>query len=301
MPRVSILLTCYNHLAFLPVAVQSIRDQSFCDYEIIALDDGSMDGTREWLTQNLSDAKLIFNEANQGTYETLNIGFRNSSGECIAILNDDDVWHPNKLQLQLALLDESPSVGLVHTNGRFIDGKGQVTEGSPLGFEFPRTRTGNIALDLTYANKIIASSVLFRRKCLDQVGLFDASLFGSGDWDMWFRIAQHWEIGYVDEECTDYRVHGSNASHKLDRIWRDDEVIRHRISEYLGSLPDSDAVNQAKAHNAACLGTVATLNGDASAGRRHYLESLRWNRTRLRTYLRLAATFLPRSWFRRLL
>lgn len=301
MPRVSILLTCYNHLEFLPVAVESIRAQTFTDYEIIALDDGSTDGSREWLRQNLPPECLVFNESNLGTYATLNVGCARATGEFIAILNDDDVWSPNKLELQIAMLEEFSQVGLVHTNGRFIDKNGSVTEGSPLGFEFPRTKTGDIALDLVYANKIIASSVLFRRDCLAKVGQFDETLFGSGDWDMWFRIAQHWQVGYVDELCTDYRVHGANASHKLDRIWKDDEVIRERIEAYLEAQPNSAQVARARAHNQACLGTVSTLNGNPAKGRRHYLLSLRWNRTRIKTYLRYAATFLPRSWFRKLL
>src|SRR5688572_11327743 len=98
MPKISILLTCYNHIRYLPAAVEGIRAQTFKDSEIIAIDDGSTDGTREWLKENLPEAKLIFNEQNIGTYASLNVGLEATTGEFIAILNDDDVWAPEKLE-----------------------------------------------------------------------------------------------------------------------------------------------------------------------------------------------------------
>ncbi|MDI9636676.1 glycosyltransferase [Kamptonema cortianum] len=304
MPRVSILLTCYNHIDYLPVCLKSVFDQSFQDFEVIALDDGSTDGTREWLQQYADRVKLVFNETNLGTYGTLNVGLQHATGEFIAVLNDDDVWVPNKLERQVEMMDAEPLVGLVHTDGHFIDGTGCLMEGSPLGFEFPRTETGDVLLALVYANKIIASAALVRRACFDELGGFNEDYFGSGDWEMWYRVAEKWKVGYVAEPLTMYRVHGANASHKLDRIWRDDEMLRNwiaeRIDSYAGRFPEDD-LNRAKAHNLACLGTVRTLNGSPDAGRQAYRESLRINPGRWQSRLRLAATYLPRSIFRKLL
>ena len=122
MPRVSILLTCYNHLRHLKIAIDSIKAQTFTDYEIVALDDGSTDGTREWLTQLQQDEPtlpiaLYFNEENLGTYGTLNRGLDVARGEYIAEFNDDDVWMPTKLEKQVAMLDRDQKIGLVHTGG----------------------------------------------------------------------------------------------------------------------------------------------------------------------------------------
>jgi len=136
------------------------------------------------------------------------------------------------------------------------------------------------------------------------LGGFNENYFGSGDWEMWLRIAEAYEIGFVPEPLTFYRVHGENASHKLDRIWRDDEMlrrwIRNRSSSYT-SRGYGRALSKALAHNAACLGTVLTLNGNPAEGRRAYAESLRYEPTRLKSAARLIATFLPRRLFRRLL
>ncbi len=305
MPKVSILLTCYNHLAYLPAAYDGILGQTFRDYEIIAIDDGSTDGTREWLSARTEPIKLIFNEKNLGTYGSLNLALAQASGDYVAILNDDDLWAPLKLERQLALFEAHPKVGLAHTDGKFINGAGEVVEGSPLGFEFPRTETGNVLLSLIYANKIIASAVLVKRQCFNELGGFNENYFGSGDWEMWMRVAEKHEIGFVPEPLTFYRVHGENASHKLDRIWRDDEMLREWISSrssvYAGMGYGKAELDSAMAHNQACLGTVKTLNGDAGAGRAAYAQSIKLAPGRFKSYLRYGATFLPRKLFRKLL
>jgi len=304
MPRVSILLTCYNHIKYLPTAWQSILDQTFQDYEIIALDDGSTDGTRDWLTENAKQSKLAFNENNLGTYGTLNVGLEHASGEYIAVFNDDDVWAPTKLAKQVAMMDAHPEIGLVHTDGYFIDGDGNERKDSPLGFDFPRTETGDILLALVYANSIIASAVLARKSCFEELGGFNDSFFGSGDWEMWYRIAEKHHVGYLKEPLTMYRVHGTNASHKLERIWQDDEKLREwiepRIAAYKGRFPESDIV-AAAAHNLACLGTVKVLNGQPAVGREYYKKSLNLNPSRWQSRARIAASYLPKSVFQKLL
>ena len=298
-PKVSVLLTCYNHFAYLPTALESVRKQTHGNFEIIAIDDGSTDETRKWLAKQ-SDLQCVFNERNLGTYATLNEGLRRASGDFVAVLNDDDVWAPDKLRLQLELFERHPSVGLVHTNGGFINGDGAPIEGSPLGFEFPRTETGDVYYDLFYQNKIIASASLIRMVCFKELGQFNPQYFGSGDWEMWLRIAARFQIGFVDEPLTLYRVHGANASHKLERIWKDDQMLREWI-ETLLPKEQSDRARRALSHNAACLGTVRKLNGDPAGSRAAFALSIRRNPGRLKSYLRYLSTFLPVSAFRRLI
>jgi glycosyltransferase involved in cell wall biosynthesis len=300
MPRVSVLLTCYNHRPYLPAALASVRAQTFADYEIIALDDGSTDGSREWLVGQ-EGLQVVFNPKNLGTYATLNVGLERANGELIAILNDDDLWAPEKLARQVELLDAKPEVGLCHTDGWFIDGEGRERRDSPLGFDFPRFQTGHIGLDLVYQNKIIASAALARRACFDALGGFNPAYFGSGDWEMWFRIAERWAVGFVPEPLTFYRVHGANASHKLERIWRDDARLRAWMAPRIAALGSGGAVRRAEAFNLAALGTVRTLTGDPRGGRAAYGASLRRDPLRWKTYARWAASFLPGSVFRRLL
>lgn len=302
MPKVSVILTCFNHLEFLPQAVQSILNQTFQDLEIVAIDDGSTDGTREWLKDRAREINVILNEANIGTYGSLNRAIEASSGEFIAILNDDDYWAPEKLERQLAAMEPNSAVGLCHVGGQFVDDRGQVLSGSPLGFEYPKTSSGMILWELIYHNKIIPSSAMLRRSALEQTGLFDASFFGCGDWQLFLRLAELFEIVYVDEPLLYYRVHPGNASRNTEKMDEDDDRIRtwieSRTPELLKANPGDRRLFDALAHNYACLGTIRTMKGDAYAGRRAYAKSMRMLPLRLKSYIRWLASFLPRKTFR---
>ena len=161
------------------------------------------------------------------------------------VLNDDDVWLPEKLERQVALLDAHEEVGLVHTGGYFIDGEGKRTEGNPLGFRFPTFETGDILRGLVYENKIIASAALMRRVCFERVGPFNPSYFGSGDWEMWWRICERYAAGFVDEPLTLYRVHGANASHKLNARIRHDRSSGATLSRFHKADSAAMAANNA--------------------------------------------------------
>lgn len=300
------LLTCYNHIRYIPACWEGLTAQTFRDFEVVAIDDGSSDGTREWLRENAKGSTCIFNESNLGTYGSLNRALESAQGEFVAILNDDDLWAPEKLARQVEIFESHPEIGLVHTDGGFIDGEGKAIEGSPLGFDFPRTETGNVVVALLHANKIIASAAMVRRSCFESIGGFNEDYFGSGDWEMWLRIAERWPIGYVDVPLTFYRVHGENASHKLERIWQDDERlrkwIRTRYDEYgRQGLPEEE-LRRAQAHNEACLGTVLVLNGKTAESREAFRRSLELDPTRFKSRLRLLATYtLPRPIWRKVL
>ncbi|MFI5386244.1 MAG: glycosyltransferase family 2 protein [Fimbriimonadales bacterium] len=295
----TVLLTCYNHMRYLPAAYQAVLDQTFDDYEILALDDGSTDGSREWLKEREGGKlRCIFNDRNLGTYATLDVGLGEAAGEYIAILNDDDLWAPEKLAAQVEMLGSNPNYGMVHTSGWFIDGDGnRHPSAAPLGFPFPHLEPGNVLANLMDHNQIITSSVLVRREAFDRCGVFDPAFYGCGDWHMWLRIAQHYEIGFVDHLYTFYRVHGANAALNDEKMFEDGKRIREWIATWDEDRPD---LKPAFAHNWACLGTERTWLGDKKGGRQAYRESLRRMPGRFKTYLRLLATFLPKRAFRKL-
>lgn len=308
MPRVTVLLTCYNHRTYIEAAVNGVRAQTFRDFEILAIDDGSQDGTREWLAEQ-PDIRTIFNAENLGTYETLNVGLRNTDSEFVAVLNDDDLWLPPKLARQVELMDRYPRVGLVHTGGWFLNGKDEVIEGNPLGFAWPTFPVdergewhGDGLEPLIRENKIIASAALARTRLLQDLGGFNRLYFGSGDWEMWWRVAEVADLGFVAESLTGYRVHGANASHKLERIWRDDERLREWMRERLDEHYATGRLvknTQEYAFNLAALGTVRMLNGDPASARQAYGESIRIAPRRWKTYARYALTFAGQNLFRR--
>ncbi|HAY13223.1 MAG TPA: glycosyltransferase [Fimbriimonadaceae bacterium] len=294
MPRVSILLTCFNHLDYIQEAWDSIQAQTYRDFEVIALDDGSTDGTREWLTAHAAGARIEFNPQNIGTYATLNRGLELAEGEFIAVFNDDDVWGPEKLQRQVEALDKNPRVGLVHTSGWFINGRSERhPDPAPLGFPWPKTGNGDQLATLVDHNQIITSSVLFRAACAEQSGPFDPQFYGCGDWQMWLRIARGWEVAHVDEPLTFYRVHDTNAARNTTKMDEDSWRIREWITTWEGTEDKSrPRLDDAFAHNWVCLGTERALRGDLKGARQAYGEAIRRRPTRAKSYARYLATLL---------
>jgi glycosyltransferase involved in cell wall biosynthesis len=293
--RVTVLLTCYNHREFLPLALGDALRQTYPDLEVIALDDGSTDGSREWLRdQSNPRLRLQFHEQNLGTYGSLNVGLKLADGEYVAILNDDDRWHPEKIEQQVAYLDGHPDDALVHTGGTLIDSHGSVLKHNPLGFDYPVFPSGPRWLNLVYRNEVITSAALVRRRCFEAVGPFDTTLFGSADWDMWLRLAERWRLGCIDLPLTQYRVHEGSASQLSQRILRDDLSIRERLRSQLAMNESLDRKQRraAQAHNEAALGVVYRKLGERQLSRRAFVNSIRFAPTRLKSWARLIQAIL---------
>jgi glycosyltransferase involved in cell wall biosynthesis len=269
MPRVTVLVTCYNHLAFLKEALASVRAQTFQDYEILAVDDGSSDGTRDFLAeQNL---RTLFNETNLGTYGSLNAGIAAANGQWIAILNDDDLWAPTKLEEQMKLAEKYP---FVHTSGTFIDDAGVRIEGAPLGFPFPHLPSGSVLPQLVTRNQVIVSSVLVRKDAVLEAGGFDPSFYGYGDWHLWLRLARRHEFGFVDLPLTHYRVHANQASRDNRKMEAESLRVREWISTWEGEVMDRDNFAEF-AWNWRCIGASREMFGDKSGARKAFAKALK--------------------------
>lgn len=209
MPKVSIVIPAYNAMAFLPQTVDSILAQTWQDYEVVIINDGSQDNILTW-SQTLIDPRIrVFSQDNKGLAGARNSGIQHSEGEYIAFLDADDLWQPTKLEKQVQLLDQQPSIGLVYTWVASINELGMIT-----GRVFQHTDRGHIWSTLITHNIVeCGSNALVRRRCFDRHGLFDTSLRSYvEDWDMWLRIAQTEEFDVVQEPLVMYRQHAASAS-----------------------------------------------------------------------------------------
>ncbi|MCJ8280869.1 MAG: glycosyltransferase family 2 protein, partial [Rivularia sp. ALOHA_DT_140] len=121
MPKVSVIIPAYNAMGFLPETLESVLQQTFTDFEILIINDGSSDDIVEWASK-ISDSRVrLITQINQGVSAARNTGIRNSQGEYIAFLDADDLWEPTKLEKQVNCLKANPGVGLVYTWTTFID------------------------------------------------------------------------------------------------------------------------------------------------------------------------------------
>jgi glycosyltransferase involved in cell wall biosynthesis len=210
VPAVSIVLPTFNQARWLDGAIESVRRQTFADWELLVVDDGSTDDTPAIVARYAAEARIRYLPGPRTERAAArNRGIAASSGDLVAFLDTDDRWLPEKLHRQVAALAAARDAGLCYTIARFVD-----ADDRPLALRKPpRAVAGNLFPALMRANLIIIASVVVRRRCLDEVGGFDETLpvYGCEDWDVWLRIARRHPITVVDDELTLYRVHAGNT------------------------------------------------------------------------------------------
>ncbi len=215
MPKVSVVIPTYNYAQYIEEAIGSVLAQTYRDYEIIVVDDGSTDDTKGIISQYGPDVKYIY-QKNQGTCAARNTGIRNSKGEYIAILDSDDLWLPSKLEKQIKLFEANSRLGLVYSDG-LVFGEELAWDDLSFGGNMNFYR-GRIFDKLILGNFIPCLSVVIKRSCFDKVAPFDIDLDFSGDWDMWLRISLHYEVDYVDELLVKYRKHRGSLGTKTEMM-----------------------------------------------------------------------------------
>jgi glycosyltransferase involved in cell wall biosynthesis len=207
VPRVSVIIPAYNAAAYLPHSIESVMRQTFADWEIVLVDDGSTDQTAavwEDYQPKLQDQLKYVHQPNRGIAAARNTAMRSARGEFIALLDADDVWLPQRLERGVEILDGDPETGLVHARVARIDGNGAVI--GQLKVE-PKYLSGRIAHNIyTRRAHIICPTVIFRRNCLQTTGPFDETLRTTEDRDLWFRIARQSKVSYINEVLAYYRL-----------------------------------------------------------------------------------------------
>jgi glycosyltransferase involved in cell wall biosynthesis len=211
-PRVSVVIPAWNAARTLPETLDSVFAQTFTDLEVIVVDDGSTDRTPEVLAA-YGDRIRVLHKVNEGRPSTTrNLGLKAARGELLALLDADDRWHPEKVAKQVALFDHNPRLGLVYTAATIIDASGRTIKVNPCSAQ----ARGQIHGLLATRNIMVGSSAMVRARAVVEAGYYDESLTSAENWDLWIRIARSWEVDFVPEPLTYYRVHGGNRSAAVD-------------------------------------------------------------------------------------
>ncbi len=207
-PKVSVIVPIYNSERFVAQAIESVLAQTYKNFEIVVVNDGSTDRSYEKIKPYLPLIKYIPQE-NKGVSSARNTGIKNSEGELIAFLDSDDIWLPEKLELQVKYLNDNPHVGLVHSNISYIDENGESYPPNP---DFVTDVSGMCFKELFEGNCIATSTVLVRQACLDKVGLFAEGIPYAEDYELWMKLSIYYPIRHINEYLIKYRVHDANAS-----------------------------------------------------------------------------------------
>lgn len=209
-PRVSIVLATHNQDHWLARTLASVQAQTWSDWELLLVDDGSTDDTSALIARHADDPRIrVFTTPHRERCVARNRGLSAARGELIAFLDGDDLWHPTKLARQVAGLDANPHAGWCYTVARFIDAHARAL---PIR-KPPQALSGDVFGALLRANFIILASVMARRTLLAGVGGFDERLpaLGCEDWDLWLRCARQAPVHAIDDELTGYRRHSGNT------------------------------------------------------------------------------------------
>jgi glycosyltransferase involved in cell wall biosynthesis len=203
-PRVSVVIPTYNRAHLIGESIQSVLTQTFRDFELIVVDDGSSDDT-ETVVRRFGDPRIRYTyQENKGISGAQNTGIRTAKGGYIAFLGSDDLWLPALLQLEVEILGSNPDVGLAYAKAQAIDTDGNLkSQISGTSQKYP----GDTLKSALYGNFVCTIAALMRRECFDRVGLFDETLKARVDYDMWIRMAKHYRFAYLDRVLAHFRIH----------------------------------------------------------------------------------------------
>jgi glycosyltransferase involved in cell wall biosynthesis len=206
MSQISVLMAVYNGLPYLRQAVESVRAQTWPDWQLVAVDDGSRDGSAGYLASLRDERITIVRQTNQGLAAALNHGLRHCAGELVARLDADDVAEPTRLAEQAAFLRRHPAVGLVGTQFRYV---GQRRAGKPS--RLPCDHVGIVAALSQGRHALVHSSVMGRTELFRRLGGYWPDGVAE-DWDLYLRMGEVSRLANLDRVLLSVRVHGASIN-----------------------------------------------------------------------------------------
>lgn len=203
MPKVSVIIPTYNRSDLLKLAISSVLSQSYTDYEIIVVDDGSTDNTRKVVESFNAEAIRYVYQNNMGRSAARNAGISSAKGQYIAFLDSDDIFLPSKLELQVKCLDSNPLCGLVYSYASNVD-----ENGNSLAYHYDGDLSGSVYPDMLYIrnNFITTPTVMVRANILSETGGFDESMHMCEDLDLWRRIARNHQVMQIRQSLAQVRI-----------------------------------------------------------------------------------------------
>jgi glycosyltransferase involved in cell wall biosynthesis len=300
--RVAVIIPVLNGAVTIAGALHSVLDQEFDEpYEVIVVDDGSTDTTPQILRELVATQRApikVVTQVNRGLAAARNAGAAAAAGDVkyLAFLDADDAWLPDKLARSIDQLDQNPGAVLLYTDILAVDDQGQPASRSLM----PRreTHAPSMADLLSKWWPIIPSTAVVRRAAFDRCGRFCEDFRGAEgheDVDLWLRLRELGEFIYLDQPLVKYRV--SPIGDQMLKYQTNFALFTRRVAERYGrrGRPLLHAMRHGYATALSYRGLIALRDGDRATARSAFLRALAYHPWHLRTTLRFARTFLPRS------
>lgn len=292
-PKVSVVIPTRDRAEYIEESIESVLRQTFSDYEIIVVDDGSTDGTRQLLARYIENKTIRYERQDAlGVSVARNRGARLARGAFIAFLDSDDLFLPSKLEKQMALFSQDADLGFVHCNFSKFNERGQnlgVRDTSRhRGWIYPR-------LLLEWSVLMAMPCMLVRKDVFEAVGGFDEQMTWAEDMDLWRRIARQYRIGSVAEVLVKVRVHPSSTT--FGKIGGAEGFNRYLAKAFLED-PGLNQTFKRRAYGKMYAKLAQNLLGDGGSSemnlvRRHSLKSLESWPLQLSAVFSILASLLP--------
>lgn len=206
-PKVSVIIPVYNGEKYIRHAIQSVIDQTYPNLEILVVDDGSIDGTKDVVTNSFPSI-LYLRQENKGAAAARNLGIKKSTGEYIAFLDSDDVWLPQKVARQMEAIAKNPAIKISHTNIKIkVDGQMRDTA-YPVSHQEGRIFE-NLLL---HTGSVVCSTLLIKKECFEKVGYFDEELRTAEDVHLFLRLAYYYDFHFLNDPLTIKVHHDANLT-----------------------------------------------------------------------------------------
>jgi glycosyltransferase involved in cell wall biosynthesis len=277
--------------------VEAVLTQTFRDYEIIVVDDGSTDDTGEVL-RRFAGAIRILRQSNQGPAAARNAGIAQARGTFICFLDADDLWMPDKLARQIDFMAQHPEIGLLFADATEWSGASIQKPSILATMTFGTDAKSQVPLQdafrkLLIENFIPTSSVMIRKECFATAGLFDVALPNAEDREMWLRIAAHFPIACLPQVLARKRSHGANISLRTEIALRSRIHVWRQCRQRFPALAAAAVYDQLLAVTYHELGYIHLEKGEGRDARRCARASLR---CAVRAVARTGSSF-PYRWF----
>jgi glycosyltransferase involved in cell wall biosynthesis len=212
-PLVSVVIPTYNRTAYLKLTLESIQNQTFQDFEVIVVDDGTPTEENRLLCEQYEKVQYIKIENSGGPAKPRNEGIKLAKGKYFTFVDDDDIWLPTKLEKQVAILEQNPDFGLVHGCCEIIDENG-VLQNKIVGRPgTPEVKHGDVKLRMMGNWTVMMSTSFVRKEVVDKVGFFNEAMPAAGeDVEFWTRCSFETKFYYFEEPLVNYRIHTNNIS-----------------------------------------------------------------------------------------
>lgn len=230
--KVSVIIPTYNRAKVLKRALESVLEQSYRDLEVIIVDDGSTDNTAELISSIQDDRiRYYYTQINSGAAAARNYGLQKAEGEYIAFQDSDDIWYRDKLQKQMSVMTSAgEAVGAVYHKIMYDLGNDQCAVLPNEEISVSR-KSGDIYAQMLYDNLIPCPSILMKRECVEQIGMFDSAMKALEDYDFALKLARNYRIGFIDEILLEAALSTDGVSQNVSNYLVSSCIILGRYRE----------------------------------------------------------------------